>query len=158
MAQLVYGLNKCPICGKTIEAGQEVVAFRAFSGISSPLSIFRDAVLHKSCFDSHPLSSRALQAIREQDQNLQHVCRVCEQRIVNPDDYFAIFGLTEDETHPLFKYHYLEFHRKHLTQWKEFDNFYKALKDVIQSENFDSDKRDLEWLAKEIEGILASNK
>lgn len=158
MAQLVYGLTQCPICGKTIEAGQEIVAFRAFSGISSPLRIFRDAVLHKSCFNSHPLSSKALQTIREQDQNLQRICRVCEQRLVDPDDYFATFGLVEDESHPLFKYRYLEFHRKHLTQWEAFDNFYNALKEAIQSEDFEYDKGELKWFASQIEEILASNK
>lgn len=154
MALVISGFTKCPICGNVIDTGQEIVAFQAFASRTSPLWVFSDAALHKSCFDSHPLSGKALQIIKEHRENLQHICAVCREKVVKPDDYFATFRFTENETSPLYKYRYLEFHRHHLAEWVDFDYFYAALRDAIQSEKSDYDRGELEWIATEIEKIV----
>jgi hypothetical protein len=55
MPNLVFGYSRCPICGKVIEKDDPIIAFAAFAANKeSALRVFSDAVLHKTCFDSHP--------------------------------------------------------------------------------------------------------
>ncbi len=50
MALLLRGKTKCPLCGKTIEEGQEVVAFPAFLPGGHSFADFSDTSMHESCF------------------------------------------------------------------------------------------------------------
>ena len=58
MALFFPGITKCPVCEVTIESGEDNIMFPAFTGRNSEFSIFSDRVLHRSCFDNHPLKYR----------------------------------------------------------------------------------------------------
>jgi hypothetical protein len=51
MALFFAGKSKCPLCGKTIEASDDVFATRAFLRNTHRLARFSDAVFHRQCFE-----------------------------------------------------------------------------------------------------------
>ena len=54
MALIIRGKSECPLCGKVIQKGDEIVAFTAFLRPEHPLWKYSDAAFHKECFDRSP--------------------------------------------------------------------------------------------------------
>jgi hypothetical protein len=52
MAILIPGKTACPLCAKTIMAGDETRAFPAFLPASHALHVFSDAAFHRHCFEA----------------------------------------------------------------------------------------------------------
>lgn len=50
MALLIYGKTQCPLCGKVLNKGQEVVGFPAFLKSTHALARYSDSTFHLDCF------------------------------------------------------------------------------------------------------------
>lgn len=53
MAIIIRGITECPLCGKVLADGDDLVATSHFIH-SGPLSRFSDAGMHRSCFVAWP--------------------------------------------------------------------------------------------------------
>jgi hypothetical protein len=137
MALLFYGKTECPLCGKVVNKGQDIVSFPAFVGNElDPLWMFNDASFHAECFNEHPLAQNAKSRyaeIRERQGAGNRFCVVCKQEIRDPDDYFAVGHLVEDVLDPLYLYNYTQAHRTHFTMWAELPYFYELLVELKES-------------------------
>ena len=154
------GKTRCKICGQVIQINDEHVSFPPFvSNKLDPLSFFNDAIFHKHCFLEHPLSDKVMERLEFRNGYMKnknyHVCRVCNKRIMHPDDYFTLIDFTENPDDPLYKYNFYEFHRAHLHQWPEINLLISLIKDLKNKETWDD--YTLNWLLKEIEKILSEN-
>lgn len=54
MALLMRGKTICPVCGRVIAVGDEVVATPSFLRPSHQLARFSDAAFHRRCFEGSP--------------------------------------------------------------------------------------------------------
>ena len=155
MAIVVFG-TPCPLCGGSIEEGQEVVMFPPFiENEIDPLWLFNDAVFHENCFCCHSLAAQAEARYAEMKQKLQSgpkICAVCGDVISNPDDYFVIGYLTADRTHPLYQYNYTQFHRSHLPRWLPLPLVYEQLRELQRLGVWKG--RALEWWLSEVRKAL----
>lgn len=122
MAIIVRG-TPCPLCGKPISETDETVAFPPFTANRrDPLFPFSDGVFHDACFRKHPLAGRVEARVEEFDRQRARprICAACREEIRDPDDYFTVGFLTDDEESPVFAFNYLELHRSHLREWSEY--------------------------------------
>lgn len=137
MAIILRGKTNCPLCGKLLEEGQEIVSFSPF--ISNDLDAlwpFSDAAFHSTCFHNHPLSSEAIardEEARKKTGPGNRACVVCNVQIKDPDDYFALGYLVSDLRKPLYPYNYTQAHISCLPQWPELLHVYDLIKDLKQS-------------------------
>jgi hypothetical protein len=120
MVLLIYGML-CELCGKPQERGQKLIGFQHFvPNELDPIFFFSDDSFHKECFDQHPLAEKVVARYKEFKERLaDHTCPVCSEQITHPDDAFFLTHFTEDETHPIHRYNYLQFHRSCLSKWSE---------------------------------------
>jgi hypothetical protein len=115
MAILLRGKTVCPLCGKTIVAGEGSVAFPAFvdNGLD-PLQFFSDSAFHTACFLDNPLSNEVKARYAElkaksPPSNID--CRICGRKISSPDEYVGLGHLTDDTSEPIHELNYAQFHR-----------------------------------------------
>ena len=53
MAMIVEGETTCPLCGRVLENGQDVIGFPAFLPAGHQLArLFSDAAFHRACFEA----------------------------------------------------------------------------------------------------------
>jgi len=137
MVLLIRGATVCPICNRVIEANEPAVCFPAFvSNQLDPLFMFHDAAVHKACLEQHPLKSRVqkvVQALLAHCGPGKRTCVVCGTEITNPDDYVGTGYLTDDPTHPLYPFNYLEFHCSCAPNWPAARDFCKIMRHLINS-------------------------
>ena len=136
MALLLPGM-KCPLCGQPINKNQKVVGFGSFiSNQLDPLWIFNDRCFHANCFYHHPLAEKATTRHQEFQERLllsPRICAICNHGITNPDDYFCIYHLMENQESPLYRYNYMQLHRSCMKTWSELPYLYKLLEDLKHS-------------------------
>lgn len=137
MALLVRGRTHCPLCGRIIAAGDPVVSFPPLiSNQLDPLFMFNDASFHRWCFDQHPLKAK-IENVYQGYLSLcgpgKYKCIVCGEKIMNPDDYVCLGYFTNDPTHPLHRFNYMQFHRFCIAKWSDVADFRKILGRVIRS-------------------------
>lgn len=139
MAIIVDGM-KCPLCGKPLEEWQQIVAFSPFvNNERDPLWVFSDGAFHAQCFLNHPLAEKAQARQKEILERLgpgNRFCVVCGREITDPDDYFTVGHLTEDENHPLYRYNYTQAHRSHLNTWSEMSYVYELIEDLKHTQTW----------------------
>lgn len=138
MAVFIVGKTSCPLCERIIEEGEAVVSFSPFvANELDPLWIFSDGVFHAACFYREPLAQKAQLRYQELQRRTgpgNRFCVVCEEEIKYPDDYLTLGHLTEDETHPLYRFNYTQAHRSCLAKWPELSGLCKELKEFNESE------------------------
>lgn len=137
MAIIIKGKTKCPLCGNTLEEGQELVAFSPFvSNELDPLWLFSDAAFHSDCLDHHTRSSEAIarhEEMRKKTAPGNRACVVCKAEIEDPDDYFGLGYLVSNPRNPLYQYNYTQAHKSCLPRWHEFSHVYRMLQDLKES-------------------------
>jgi hypothetical protein len=118
---LILGKTKCNICGETLLESHNIVSFWAFvPNQNDSFWQFSDRAFHENCFLSHPLATQVSAVYQEwQEKSANKVCAVCNQPIVEPDDYIGFGYLTNDKDSPIYPYNHLHFHRQHLGQWSD---------------------------------------
>jgi hypothetical protein len=136
MAIVLIGKTECVLCGGVLRDGDEVVSFSPFvSNELDPLWKFSDAAFHATCFHEDPLSEKARQRYHELRSHVgpgRRMCVVCKKEIMEPNDYFGVGYLTDDQ-HPLHRYNYTQAHRSCLSQWSERSQLSKLLDDFNKS-------------------------
>jgi hypothetical protein len=131
----------CPLCSRTIDAGEEVIGFSAFvANRLDPLYLFHDAAFHRDCFDKDPRSAAVLQRYEEVrchggPGNRQ--CVVCRQEVLDPQDAFSTSFLTDDPASPVFPYNYVFLHRSHFAQWTQAEDFRRCIEAFQSSPAWD---------------------
>jgi hypothetical protein len=137
MAIILLGKTNCPLCGKLLEEGQEIVSFAPFVGNElDPLWSFSDAAFHSLCFHDHPLSVEATARYEEMRKKAgpgNRACVVCKAQIKDPDDYLGLGYLISDPQNPLHRYNYTHAHVSCLPKWSELLHVYDLIKDLKQS-------------------------
>ena len=137
MAIVIRGKTKCQFCGKVIAEGQEVVSFPNFvTNQMDPLRVFSDGAFHAECFYSHPLAQKAqgrYDEVLTRNGPGNRVCVVCEKEIKDPDEYFTLGHLTEDEGAQVYPYNYVQAHSSCLPNWREVAYVTKLVQDLKDS-------------------------
>lgn len=120
MVLFVRGM-KCGICGDPIREGEPLAGFPPFvPNRLDPLFMFSDGVFHQSCLEDHPLGSEALAQYAELRERLapeRRICASCGKRIDDPDDYFSTARLVGDSSHPLYRFNFLQLHKRCFGSW-----------------------------------------
>jgi hypothetical protein len=137
----------CGLCGKPIDATDELGAFSAFVvNRKDPLAVFSDGVFHAACFRQHPLSEKAQHRWEETRARLgppNRVCIVCGRPINDPDDYFTLGHLTDDPASPVFEFNFLQAHRSHLSMWRRYGTMKPLVEEYQRSGAWDGPRA--EW-------------
>lgn len=114
LALYFEGKSTCSICGDVVATADEVELFPVFiMNRQDPTSTFNDAVVHKECFARHPYAHRATKMYRDLVEHLNpdnRRCDICGMTISNPDDYMNFTCLSSDETDPLYRYNFTQYH------------------------------------------------
>ena len=58
-----------------------------------------------------------------------NICDLCDEQIINPDDFFALGYLTFNEKDPLYKFNFLKLHNNCISKLKDIQNLLALLKD-----------------------------
>ncbi len=130
MAILIRGASQCQICHRIIQINDEVISFPPFiPNELDPLYLFHDANFHHDCFRNHPLVNAATQRYEElKERNQIRIDAITKVIITDPDDYFTLGHLTDDETDPLYPYNYLHLRRSMLSSWADLEKVYTLIK------------------------------
>lgn len=151
MAIVIRGKTKCSICEKTIEEGQEIIAFPSFTSDSNdPLLLFSDSAFHKLCFENHSLAKEAIDRLSKILGPLESgkTCWICKKQIVDPDDYICFSLLTYNPNNPLFFYNNAQFH---LNCLRDSSNLPVIIKELENHQRYrSSGDLDVSWLIKEL--------
>lgn len=137
MALIIVGKTKCSICGAVIEDGQPVSSFPHFiQNELDPLAVFNDGAFHLECFRNQPLAQKAEKLYDEMLRRLipaDRVCIVCNKPLDDPDDYFVIGHLVEDQSDPAYVYNYTQAHRSCLPVWRSLRDAFRTIKNLRSS-------------------------
>jgi hypothetical protein len=121
--------------------GQEIVCFSPFiSNLRDPLYLFHDGCFHKSYFSRHPLAQKALSRYREVKEHSKPwppPCALCSEIITDPDDFFTLGHLVDEEDHPLHRFNYLKTHTRCLPQWSELWRVTDLVEELRRSGTWD---------------------
>lgn len=152
MALLIRGKSLCALCGLTIDNGDPVVSFPAFTANQrDPLFHFSDGAFHRRCIERDDDASEALHRSTELLNRLgpgSRPCVVCGAQIRDPDDYLALGFLTADESLLAHEFNFVQVHRSHAHEWPELGRARQALDQLIASGTWEPIKplSDLEML------------
>lgn len=139
MAIFIPGM-KCIICNQAIVQGQEKKSFPPFvSNKYDPIYVFSDAICHLECYCGHPLAEKAqirFNEFKEKTNPSKRVCSICNQQIINPDDYLGLGHLTDDAMNALYEYNYKQYHSSCLKKWPGLPNLYSLLNQFQESEKW----------------------
>lgn len=137
MALVILEKTPCSTCGKPLMKGQEIVSFSPFvADQRDPLYRFSDAAFHRACFANEPLAEAAIRRsteVRTRSGPGNRSCIVCDEQIVDPDEYFGVGFLTDDPSSPVFEFNYLQFHRSHFLQWDRAAEFRRLVEEFLSS-------------------------
>jgi hypothetical protein len=121
----------------------------------SSLAIFNEAVLHKNCFDVHPLKKKILQRIKEieklqpKSQNDFITGEPLDiEHIGHPDNQVNVFYITDDKANPLYKFNGIALNKRNLAKWEEFKEFLCLLDQLNASDDWAG--RSLEFLISQL--------
>lgn len=114
--------TRCAICGETISP-EPAAALRPFvRNRKDPLFVLSGRAFHKRCLDTHPLRDRALEAVRQRNQQVNSAtCVVCGRRIEGSSQTTDL--LSSEQSSPLFRFNYFFFHEHHLPSWDQLEEF-----------------------------------
>jgi hypothetical protein len=136
VAIFVEGM-KCAVCNKPVFADNTFIMFsNIIPNKLDPLWIFNDAIVHSECFTKHKLYQSMQERIEEHDRMntvKNRVCNICNNVITDPDNYISIGHLTEDKTHPLYKFNYSRYHVTCLKEWANIEYFRNSLIELQNS-------------------------
>jgi hypothetical protein len=120
MALYVPG-QQCAVCGRRVESAEAKVLFPQFtSNQADPLFKLSDAVVHAACLEQHPEVERLKMRLADFDRARSKrvkLCTVCGQQITNPDEYFTLGFLGDNESAR--GWNYSDFHHTCLPRWVE---------------------------------------
>lgn len=130
--------NLCKLCGVPMENRRDVIIFpHLVSNLHDPLFVFNGAALHKTCVNQHPwgkMAVRQKQFVHETIlPNANRECVLCHQKITDAAQLIATGILTHDTTNPLFRFNWLEAHKRCIPHWKELPVLVNELQKFAKS-------------------------
>ncbi len=128
----------CKLCTLPMQKRNEVVVFpHLVSNTHDALFAFNGAVLHKACVRAHPWGAMAMrqkQFVHETIlPNTQRRCVLCQNQVENAAQLIATGLLTVDEKHPLYRFNWMEAHKRCLSHWDELPALVYELKTFAKS-------------------------
>ena len=142
MEMIIRGQTACAICGDVLEAEHEIEAFPSFTeNPRDPLYAFNEAVIHRACFDAHPMADAAARRrrhfIKHRLATVRRICKVCDGIIDGSEEAISIGHLTANRDQPAFRYNYAQFHESHLRSWPDLHLLLEAVVDLQRSDEWD---------------------
>jgi hypothetical protein len=97
---------------------------------NDPLFLFNEAVVHLSCFSSHPLADEAearLSLLRTMYEPANRVSFISGKPfldssgklLIDPDDYFGFGFITSDVSDPLYEFNLKQCRKPELAKWPQ---------------------------------------
>ncbi|GAA3931121.1 hypothetical protein GO495_15505 [Chitinophaga oryziterrae] len=147
MALIFYGSTTCSLCGCVLKENENILAIpAAIANKADPLYKFNDQAFHLECLKKQPeYKELELMLSLLNKHKSSKICFVCNLPITKPDDYIGLGLLTSDNSNPMFKYNFLEFHKQHFYEWEERKVLAEYLK--IQKESH-------QWVGDSLDFIL----
>jgi hypothetical protein len=112
MAIFIPGIS-CSICGNPVYENARTFLPFVYNQYD-PLYIFYDAIVHNECFLKHPMASKCLEMYQELNDKMgpgKRSCNICSLKIASPEDYIGLACLSSDETNPLYRYNFTQYHK-----------------------------------------------
>jgi predicted nucleic acid-binding Zn ribbon protein len=133
MAIFIPGLP-CAVCSRPVADGDQVL-FPAFTGNQAdPIYTFSDAIAHRRCFEESPFKGRIESATDQLKQMQWHrFCVVCAREITDPDEYYPLMELTDNDSNPLWRWNFTQFHRSCLPKWEHRAEVVECMRNELQS-------------------------
>lgn len=159
MAITIFPGATCAICRKTIEKNDEYRAFNPFTNERDPLYIFHDAVVHESCYMSHPLKQEVEDYFELADSYKRiwpPLCQVCDVQIKNPDDFFYTGIVCRKKEDPLFRYNGLAVHLTCVRKWTLAEEVLAVFRKMAENEPPD-DRSGIQYAISRIQKALHSD-
>ena len=136
---IYIGKINCGICNKEIQ--DKYIHILNFEGNElAPLYELSGKIVHKRCFDGHPLKLLAEKRMKEieeiqQRPEIDYITGedLSLDNIGHPDNIINVFYLTDDKNNPLYKYNGILLNKRNLNKWNEYHTFLKLLKDLDES-------------------------
>lgn len=145
MALYIPG-QPCSICHKPIGTG-EVVGLPPFTtNDADPLFLLSDGVFHRACLEAHSEVKRLQKRLKDFDRARSErvkICAVCGNEISNPDEYFTLGFLGEDERAK--RWNYTNFHRDCLGLWADLPLVIRWTEWAVEVGGWTTDS--IRWLA-----------
>ena len=155
MAIYVSG-QPCVICGHSITADDQRVLFPPFTtNDRDPMLRFSDAIVHQSCLVKYPDLERLKRRVADFDQartNRRKECSVCSKAIVNPDDFFTLGYLGDDET--VKNWNYATFHVGCLPLWAGLQSAIYWTESAVAAGVWS--RTGIQWLSEQLSSAAAS--
>ena len=124
----------CRLCNKEVNKEDALFFYGIEPNENKPLAIFNDAIVHKECFEEHPLKQKVLDRMKEFEKyqsqnNVDYITGedLSLENIGHPDNLINVFYLTDDKNNQLYKYNGISLNKRNLSKWKEYDKFLKLL-------------------------------
>ncbi len=135
------GKINCEICNKEIKNDEEYIHIPGFEGNElAPLYGLSGKIIHKKCFDEHPLRKLAEKRIKEIEEiqkrpEIDYITGedLSLENIGHPDNIVNVFYLTDDPENPLYKYNGILLNKRNLSKWEEYPTFLKLLEELDES-------------------------
>lgn len=130
--------NLCSLCKLPMQSRKEVVVFpHLVSNAHDPLFAFNGVVVHKTCVQAHPWGAAALRQKQYVHNTIlpakKRQCVLCGENENNAAQLIATGLLTVDEKHPLYRYNWLEAHKRCVSHWEELPVLVHELEKYSQS-------------------------
>jgi hypothetical protein len=145
MAVFILGVTGCPLCGRVIEAADDVVNFPPlFLNRHHDVFEITDSVVHRSCLDQRPYAGLALGKLAAADEHRARarVCQICGQDITQPDDYFGTGPLADDPREEIARLDWFEAHIRCLITWEGRPELVRELAQFSNSTEWEGDVLD----------------
>lgn len=154
MAIFITGMT-CKLCGQPMKSDDDIISFPPFvSNSKDVLYLFNDGSFHKVCFESHPLSNKAIERLKlhfENNSASRRICRITNEHIDDPDDFFSLGYLTSDDESELAKWNYAHFKKSAIKNWDKLD----IIIDLLEHHQARSEweHSDLQWIIDELKSL-----
>ncbi len=154
--------NLCTLCRLPMENRRDVIIFpHLVSNLHDPLFMFSGGVFHKTCVSQHPwgkMAVRQKQFVHETIlPNKKKVCVICRTNIAETTQLVTTGILTSDVLHPLFRFNWLEAHKRCCAHWRELPVLINELQKFIKNgqwADFNPEYRSVESLLETIQPLV----
>ena len=115
---------ECPLCNNKINDTDEMIGFPPItSNKKDPLWIISDSAIHKVCYDNFLYKNEMEKVLNLYANSMKtkkrNKCDICNEQIIDPDEFFTLGYLTFNENDELYKFNFFKLHKKCISQIKD---------------------------------------
>lgn len=152
--------NTCNLCKLPMEKRKEVIIFpHLVSNAHDPLATFSSGVFHKTCVRSHPWGTAAIRQKQYVHETIlpttKKECALCGEIISDLNLLISTGLLTARPKHALYRYNWLQAHKRCLSHWEELPILVNELTKFAQNGKWADFNPEYRVLEKLLETITA---